>query len=295
MAHEKICALRRQIAKIEGTLPETFETAPDAGEAGGALIGSGVEAFDAALGGGLPCGALSEIVGAETRDAAAAAGFALALAARARRLRAEATGGDLALLWIGLAGTFSEAGFPYAPGLCRLFGLPPSSLLFSQAPRIDDTLWIAEEAARCSSFCAVILEMHGNPKRLDLTATRRLHRRAASTGLPLILLRQGARPEPSAAPVRLLVSPAPSALRRTLGGFMPQSIGPPALSVTIDKSRGHPRAAPFRLEWNRDDLAFQESRPENSGALVPASFLRPRAAPPPRRFVAFAGDTRRAG
>ncbi|WP_204278111.1 hypothetical protein, partial [Escherichia coli] len=77
--------------------------------------------------------------------------------------------------WIGTAEIFHEAGFPYARGLHALFGIAPEQLLFSEAPKLLDALWIAEEAARMTAFAAVILEIRGNPQRLDLTATRRLH------------------------------------------------------------------------------------------------------------------------
>lgn len=309
VTQETICALRRQIARIEGVLPESLAMpargagegsvvlrhggqAAEAHAAAAAFIESGAAAFDAALGGGLPKAALTEIVGAQSRDAAATAGFALALAARARRTGSgeaarEGIKGDIPpCLWIGLGIMLGEAGFPYAPGLRQAFGLPACGVLFAQAARLDDVLWIAEEATGFAGFSALILELGGNPSRLDLTATRRLHRRAARAGRPVFLLRQGARPEPTAAPVRLLVSPAPSALRHTLAGLLPQSIGPPAFSVTVDKNRGRP-AATFHLEWNRHDLAFQESRAEDTRALVPASAGRPGAAKPARTVLAL--------
>ena len=116
---------------------------------------------------------------------------------------------------------------------------------------------MAEEAAGNKALSAVVLELRGNPARLDLTATRRLHRRAEQAGRPVFLLRQAAFAEPTAAPVRLLVEPAPAGLRRTLAGPLPRSIGPPAFIVTIGKSR---TALPgqFIVEWNADELAFAE-------------------------------------
>ena len=48
--------------------------------ADGFFLPTGVAALDRTLGGGLPKAALTEIHGAETRDAGAVAGFALALA-----------------------------------------------------------------------------------------------------------------------------------------------------------------------------------------------------------------------
>src|SRR5690606_11698717 len=110
------------------------------------------------------------------------------------------------ICWIGLADIFREAGFPYAPGLERLFGLAAGGLLFASTVHIADALWTAEEAARQKDLAAVVLEVRGNPARLDLTATRRLHRRAQELGRPVFLIREAAVAEPTAAPLRLVVS-----------------------------------------------------------------------------------------
>ncbi|RWF43575.1 MAG: hypothetical protein EOS46_24925, partial [Mesorhizobium sp.] len=155
VARETVFALRRQIAKIEGTLPERLQApaaAPlDAGASADPTPGSdltiirrglaaalpdaflpiGVERLDAALGGGLPKAALTEIHGLETRDAGAVAGFALSLVSL---ILNQAQG--LPILWIGTSEIFHEAGFPYARGLHAAFGIEPGQLLFSEAPRL---------------------------------------------------------------------------------------------------------------------------------------------------------------
>ncbi|MDG4885379.1 hypothetical protein [Mesorhizobium sp. WSM4884] len=276
VARDTVFALRRQIAKIEGTLPERLE-APVPGATGSdvtivrrglavaspdAFLHTGIEGLDAALGGGLPKAALNEIHGLETRDAGAVAGFALSLASLILKQKQ-----GLPVLWIGTAEIFREAGFPYASGLHALFGIEPDQLLFSEAPKLLDALWVAEEAARMPAFAAVILEIRGSPRLLDLTATRRLHARAQAAGRPVLLLRQAGEAEPTAAPVRLIVSAAPAASRKTLAGPLAGSIGRPAFTVDIGKSR---TALPgqFTLEWNPDEHAFAE-RTENSVAVVP--------------------------
>ena len=84
VARETIVALRRQIARIEGTLPERLE-APGAAFGADApvirrdgvadsLLRTGIGPLDAILGGGLPKAALTEIHGAGTRDAGAVVG-----------------------------------------------------------------------------------------------------------------------------------------------------------------------------------------------------------------------------
>lgn len=279
VARETVFALRRQIAKIEGTLPERLQApagapvdAPRNPTADvtphdltivrrglavappDAFVRTGAEALDTALGGGLPKAALSEIHGAATRDAGAVAGFALSLVSLILK-----QGQRLPVLWIGTAEVFREAGFPYATGLYRLFGIEPEQLLFSEAPRLLDALWTAEEAARMTALAAVVLEIRGSPQRLDLTATRRLHARAQSAGRPVFLLRQAGEAEPTAAPVRLVLSAAPSAPRQTIAGPLAGSIGRPAFTVSIGKSR---TALPgqFTLEWNPDERSFEERR-----------------------------------
>ncbi|WP_245517221.1 MULTISPECIES: hypothetical protein [unclassified Mesorhizobium] len=298
VARETVFALRRQIAKIEGTLPERLEaparnTSVDAAGSDitvlrrglavaspDAFLHTGIEGLDAALGGGLPKAALSEIHGLETRDAGAVAGFALSLTSLILKEKQ-----GLPVLWIGTAEIFHEAGFPYASGLHALFGIEPEQLLFSEAPKLLDALWIAEEAARMTAFAAVILEIRGSPRLLDLTATRRLHARAQSAGRPVLLLRQAGEAEPTAAPVRLIVSAAPAAARRTIAGPLDGSIGSPAFTVDIGKSR---TALPgqFTLEWNPDEHAFAE-RTENSVAVVPVPLRGADPAPASGAVLAF--------
>lgn len=279
VARDTVFALRHQIAKLEGRQAQTLDAplgpadvgtddAADAAHGHGLVVRrngiarpsdvmpTGVAAFDEVLGGGLPRAALTEIHAVEMRDAGAAAGFVLALASQLLR-QAE---GKAALLWIGTADMFHEAGLPYAPGMLERFGIAPEALLLSQAPKLADALWIAEEGARLSRLSAVLIELRGNPRLLDLTATRRLHRRAQEAGRPVFLLRHGAQPEPTAAPLRLIVSSAPSTLRHTLGGPLARSIGPPGFRIVIGKNR---MALPgqFELDWNSDALSLQQRRP----------------------------------
>ena len=292
VAREADFALRREIARIEGILPE--ELAPAGATVlrrkgivsaadGDAFLATGAERLDRGLGGGLPKAALTEIHGAETRNAGTVAGFAMALAA----LTMKRDGKGLPLLWVGTSEIFHEAGLPYAVGLAHQFGIEAKRLLFSSAPKLVDALWIAEEAARLSALAAVIVELRGNPERLDLTATRRLHRRAQLAGRPVLLIRESAFAEPTAAPVRLVVSPAPAAPRATLAGPLAGSIGAPAFSVAIGKSRMSP-AAEFVLEWNSHELAFQERRPQDPRRLVSLPRSRADLAPASGSVVAFA-------
>lgn len=290
VAQERLCALRQDIARIEGRPAERLEQA-DADvtvlrRSGMAtrsedLIVTGVEAFDGVLGGGVPKGALSEIHGKQTRDAGAAAGFALALCALAMKREAPRS-----LLWVGTAEIFHEAGLPYAGGLEQAFGLSPDRLLFAAPPKLADALWIAEDATRLGALAAIIVELRGNSDRLDLTATRRLHHRAAVAGRPIFLLRQAAFCEPTAAPLRLVVSPAPATKRETLDGPLEGTIGNPVFSVSPDKNRTA-RQGQFLLEWNRHDIAFQQHQTAHPRRLVSLSRNGADLAPAPGAVVAL--------
>ena len=272
-ARDTLYALRHKIASIEGRLAETLEVTanPAPGDAvlrrngrvgpAAGMLATGIEKLDAALGGGLPSAALTEIHGTATRDAGAVTGFVLALVSRLLRDR------QTTVLWIGTSEIFREAGFPYALGIRALYGIDPERLLVAQAAKLADALWIAEEASRIPALSAVLLEIRGNPAGMDLTSTRRLHRRAQNSGRPVFLLREAAEPEPTAAPVRLVISPASAGLRHAFDGPLVGSIGPPAFILSVSKNRNAPPAQ-FTLEWNSHARTFRERGTENPVAVV---------------------------
>jgi protein ImuA len=294
VARGTIASLRHQIAKIEGRLAERLDGGAedvDLVRHGGvpreSLLVTGAERFDTALGGGLPGAGLTEVHAPCTRDASAAAAFVLALI----RPSLERTAAPV--LWIGMAESFREAGHPYPPGIRFLYGIDPSRLLVAQADKLADALWIAEQAARLDGFCAVLLETRGNSIHLDLTATRRLHHRARDAGHPLLLLRQTAEPEPTAAPFRLIVRSAPAGLRHVLGKPLARSIGPPAFLVEVSKNRTAPPTQ-FILEWNNHARAFEERAAENPVPVVPASQYGTPAAAAAGTLLAFPSPARQA-
>lgn len=284
-----LAALRRQIARIEGVLAEPLADllapAQDAGGSAGApphggiilrrrlqgRLPSGAAAFDAALGGGLPLAALTEITGA----AFSAAGPAFALGLCLRLLSPERP-----LLWLLTREAAGEAGRPYLPGMTQAFGLAPQALLYAEAARLADLLWIAEEAAAAPGFGAVIVEVGAG--RLDLTATRRLHGRARTAGHPVFLVRHGG--GPSAAPVRLAIASAAAAPRQTLAGAWPQGIGNPVFTVAIAKAPAAPEAE-FHLEWTLHDRHFHD-RPPLSVPVVSPPVPGPDPAPAPWPLLA---------
>jgi protein ImuA len=114
----------------------------------------------------------------------------------------------------------------------------------------------------------VIVEPWGNPKTLDLVATRRLSLAAARSNLPLLMVRAGGTPTPSAAATRWSIR---TALSRPFEADAP---GHPCFVVELLKDRAGAAGRGWTVEWNRDRLAFTDI-PEDSAALsrrvVPAA------------------------
>jgi len=218
--------------------------------------------IDAALGGGLACGALHELAPVAPFHLAAASGFAVAAAARASGTRGE-------VLWIATDFAMGEGGGPYGPGLDR-FGLPSARLLALRVPRPADVLWAMEDALRCRALSCVIAELTGEGAEADLTATRRLALAARDgvsdrvSGLGL-LIRHRATAEPSAAATRWEIAAAPSLLDR-FGG-----LGRTRFDLSLRKNRRGPSGR-WIIEWDQHERAFQSA--VSVGVAAPA-FDRP--------------------
>ncbi|HUG62015.1 MAG TPA: inducible mutagenesis protein A [Methylomirabilota bacterium] len=261
--------LRRTVARLEGRMEAAVRLgpAPAGAEAAGAgLSGSGparrpggdgglrlslgVPAFDGLFpGGGLALAALTEIRGAETRLAGALTGFLTALLVRIGSMRRGQ------VLWVREARSVSEAGTAAGLGLAHL-GFDPSRLLVVTVRDAAEALWAVEEGLGCLGLAAVVGEVQGLPKALDLTASRRLALRARESGVPALLAGHALPEAASAAAVRLAVAPRPS---RPVEGF-DGGPGFPAWTVTIEKNRDG-RTGRVDMEWNSDDRRFR--------ALVP--------------------------
>jgi protein ImuA len=220
-----LAALRRRLAAL---------AQPAAGQ--GALP-FGIALLDDALpGGGLPLVGLHRLAGASPDwDAAAAAGFALALA---RRLLEATPARSAPLAWIGPA-------LPYAPGLLAL-GLDPARLLAVRAAGEADLLWSLEEVARSGQTQVVVAQLRG----LDRIAGRRLQLAAERGGTALLVLESRPLGEPVPALTCWRVAAAPAG--PAVGPLFPP---PPAWQVELLRARGgHPAAA--TLEWDHATAAF---------------------------------------
>src|SRR5262249_2766767 len=156
MAAERLNALKREIAAIEGTRIA-------AGDRN--VLPLRLPAIDGLLGGGLAFGAIHEIGPPKPVHLGAAFGFGLALACGAHVGR---RAGDVVGIETGFAA--AESGRIYGVGLDN-FGLPLDRLVIVRVARPVDALWAMHEALGCRGIAAVVAILTHEP---DLTATRRL-------------------------------------------------------------------------------------------------------------------------
>lgn len=268
MAGEGFARLRRRIAEIEkrpeaGTLPAAANSLPFA-----------VPRLDRMLAGGLARDALHEMRVAESRDTAAMTGFAAAVLSLISN-RAP-------LLWITESASAREAGLIYGVGL-DVFGLDPVRLITVHVRTPGDALWVFEEGLCCAGLAAVVAEIRGNPRLLDLTASRRLALRAAEANVMGLLLRQSDRASPSAATTRWLVAPQPAAA----ADDFPAGIGNPAWRLTLERNR-RGATGTFDVEWDHDRRCFlaRTVAPALSRPVAPVPRDRPSAPSVVRPLVA---------
>lgn len=262
---ECITTLRRRVAALE----QSFSGHRDGAAEGPVPLG--VQAIDDALCGGLKRGVLHEAVSERAADAPALAGVALGVL---QRLIARQT---QSAVWIRQLAI--ETGALYPHGLV-LLGFDPGRLIVVRARTVIDALSAGLDAVRCASLGVVVLETWGNPKPLDLTATRRLALAAERSGVTPILLRAGAESEPSAAYTRWQVASAPS---RPLPANAP---GQPTFDLTLLRNRAGAFGQRWRVEWNHEARQFQSVPPLSRG-VVSIPVRRP--AQTPTQPVARAG------
>lgn len=206
-------------------------------------------------GGGVMAGQLHEVFAAEPCDSAAAAGYALLMALSVLPPHAP-------LLWLRLAKVEQASGL-YAPGLAAL-GLDPAQVIMGRLPNALALLRAGVDALRCSGLGAVIMDLPGRVRELDLTATRRMTLAAEASGVTPILLRTNAQPTPSAAHSRWSVESAPSR------AFPANAPGHPAFTFTLLRRRGGAAGMNWQMEWDRDTRSFCPLEPAPlSGAALP--------------------------
>jgi protein ImuA len=213
----------------------------------------GHRSADACLNGGLLPGVLHEVFAADAGAEGAATGLAAALAAR--------VGQGRPLIWIRQDYSALEFGELSACGLLEL-GLDPARLVMFRAADPASALRAAGDALSCAALGAVIIEIPGMPKTLDLVTSRRLTLAAAHKGVTAFLLRFAARAQPSSAETRWLAAPAqssdPTHHQKNDWGF-------PRLQAALVRNR-HGATGEWVMEWNSDAICFRE--PAHTRAVV---------------------------
>ncbi len=230
--------------KSSDSLLPTF---PDAGW-GHALAAVGeAQGEQASLAGvlaALPANACHEVLAAGKGDAASLFGFGAMLGAILAKERSNAPCFFVRELRRG-------AGLLYPPGLADL-GIDPTSCFSVHAPDLLSALKATADIARSGAAGAVLVEIDGNPRLLDLTASRRLALAAEKSGTAVLLLRTGARAGPSAAFSRWQVASAPST------PLLAEAPGGPAFTVTLLRHRRMAAGQVARLAWNPEAWTFYE-------------------------------------
>src|SRR6202521_2868918 len=227
---------------------------------------------DATLQGGLALGAMHEVFAAG-RHSAAATGFVTGLMGRAAARRP--------LVWIRQDFAEIESGALSMSGLAEL-GLDPRLLVTVRAADVDTALRTAADAFACDALGAVVLEVWGEARQLDLVASRKLTLAAQASGVTGLLLRLAAEPQPSTAETRWIVRAAHSPPAAPL---MPAAAwGAPVFDAQLVRNR-HGPVGRWIMEWKCDERLFEK----------PAAYPQPVAAAPahrPYQTPALAGHRR---
>ena len=200
--------------------------------------------IDACLGGGLARNALHEIRTDLSRDIAAASGFLLGLLSLIIKHH------DGQILWASDPAVRCDAGTPFPQGLAN-YGFDPRRLILVNSGNFKSALWSAGEAVSCKNLAGVVLHVAGNPKSLDLTATRKLQLAAHRQGTTVFILRQAGAEEASAGLTRWRVRPAPS-----IDPNCNTHLGPTRLALSLERNRNG-ATGDWCLAWNPDERAFE--------------------------------------
>ena len=218
-------------------------------------------------------GRLHELHAATPADAPTAAAAALLMALAATP--------DRPIAWLRLQSAERLTGRLYGPGLAEL-GLPPDRLLLAALPDDLALLKAGADLLKSRALGAVLFELHGPCRQLDLTASRRLALAAATGDCLALMLRVSAQPAPSSAWRRWQVAAAPS---RPLAARAP---GAPAFAFDLLRNRAGPAGATHRLDWTSGRLAPRTpDTPEIPDApalsCAPLPLSAGRSLPPGRR------------
>ena len=241
------------LARLRGSIEriEAHASAP-------ARVALGHADADAALQGGLALAAVHEVFAEAGRHSAAATGFIAGLAGRVTARRP--------LVWVRQDFTEIESGALSANGLAEL-GLNPRFLVTVRAADVETALRTAADALACDALGAVVLEVWGEARQLDLVASRKLTLAAQASGVTGLMLRVAAEPAPSTAETRWIVRAAHSPPAAATSAW-----GAPVFDAQLVRNR-HGPVGRWIMEWKCDECLFEK----------PAAYPQPVAAAPAHR------------
>jgi protein ImuA len=232
-----LATLRRRVERIEAHVDAL------GGVPASDRVALGHAECDAALNGGLARGAVHEVFAQAGRQSATATGFVAGLAARVTARRP--------LVWVRQDFSALEAGALSMSGLADL-GLDPRYLVSVRAPDADNALRTAADALACDALGAVVLEVWGEVRQLDLVASRKLTLAAQASGVTALLLRLAASPQPSTAETRWIVRAAHSPPMASWHAW-----GAPVFDAQLVRNR-HGLTGRWIMEWKCDECLFFE-------------------------------------
>ena len=155
----------------------------------------------------------------------------------------------------------------------RELGLDPRLLVTVRAADTDAALRTAADALACDALGAVVLEVWGQARQLDLVASRKLTLAAQASGVTALLLRVAAEPRPSTAETRWIVRAAHSPPSSASMPAAPWSAwGAPVFDAQLVRNR-HGPVGRWIMEWKCDECLF----------LEPSAYPQPLAAAPAHR------------
>ena len=244
------------LANLRGRI-ERIETHGDAADLNKVALGH--SAADSVLQGGLAVAAVHEVF-AEGHQSASATGFVAGLAGRVSPRRP--------LVWVRQDFSEIESGALSLSGLCEL-GLDPRLLVTVRAPDTDAALRTAADALACDALGAVVLEVWGQARQLDLVASRKLTLAAQASGVTGLLLRVAAEPEPSTAETRWILRAAHSPPLSAWGA--------PVFDAQLVRNR-HGPVGRWIMEWKCDECLFAKPAADPQPVAATPAY-RPHQAP----------------
>lgn len=242
-----LASLRGSIARIEAPSEANLPN----------RVALGHASADAMLRGGLAPAALHEVFAAG-HQGGAATGFIAGLAGRISPRKP--------LVWVRQDFSDLESGSLSMSGFCEL-GLDPRLLVTVRAADVDSALRTAADALACDVLGAVVLEVWGDVRQLDLVASRKLTLAAQASGVAALVLRIAATPIPSTAETRWIVRAAHSP-----PGNAASVWGAPRFDAELVRNR-HGPVGRWIMEWKCDECQFSE----------PSAYPQPLAATPAHR------------